>query len=97
MRPYQDRPAGAAIDQANASQDQRAHDALAQICLDHDQRSQRVGLNDQKIHVTTGIPIYQRGSPGKLRHFPTELPGADFHDKGTVAQSVATTQSDASC
>jgi hypothetical protein len=53
------RPARAGLDQRHAAQDQRAHDALAEVGLGDDQRAQLLGRHDQRLDVFVGVAIDQ--------------------------------------
>ena len=70
-----DRPAGAAFQQPDAAQDQRPHDALAEIGLLHHQVAQPVRGNDEAFDRLEGLGIDQRRAGGKLRQLAHELPG----------------------
>ena len=52
---------GAGLDQADAAQDQRAHDALAKIGLGDQQRAQPLGRNGHRLDVG------QRGRVDEVR------------------------------
>ena len=66
-----DRSAGAALEQSDAAQDQRAHDALAELGLGDEQRAQLLGRNDQRLDRLRSMRVDQcraRRQRGKLAH-----------------------------
>ena len=65
-RADQHRAAGAALDQADPAQDQRAHDAFAEIGLGHQQRAQLIRRNQQRFDIALGMAVDQRDAAGKL-------------------------------
>ncbi len=70
-----DRSAGAGLEQADAAQDQRAHDPLAEIGFRDQQRAEPVRRNDQRLHRLLGGGVDQRRPAGHLRQFAHELAG----------------------
>ncbi len=90
-----DRAAGILFDQADAAQDQRAHDALAQVGVRDEQRAQRVGRYHQHFDVALGHAVAQRRAAGQLRHFAAELAALMGGDVGGVAQPVVAADDDA--
>ena len=76
-----DRPAGAALEQADAAQDQRAHDPLAEFGLLDQQIAQPRRRNDQRfdgLHCATAVD--QRGPAGQLRQLAHEGAGPVGYD-----------------
>ena len=63
-RPDQHRAAGAGLDQVDPAQDQRAHDALAEIGFGNQQRPQSLRRNQQRLDVAFGTAIDQRDAAG---------------------------------
>src|SRR5471032_1263234 len=94
-RPDQHRPAGIDVDQRHAAQDQRAHDALAQLGLGHQQRAQRFGRHHQHLDGADGLAVAQRRPARQLRHLAAELAGAVLGDRRGVAQAVVAADRDA--
>ena len=66
-------PAGAGLQQADAAQDQRAHDPLAQFGFRNQQRAQPVRRNDQRLYRLLRDGVHQRRPAGQLRQFAHEL------------------------
>ncbi len=69
-----DRPAGAGLDEPDAAQDERAHDALAELGLGDEQRAQSLRRNQQRLDVAPGVGIDERGTAGQLGEFAHERP-----------------------
>ena len=67
------RAAAAALDQADAAQDQRAHDPLAKLGLGDQQRAQPVGRDDERLdRRVSAIASTSDRPPGKLRQLAHE-------------------------
>ena len=79
-RADQHRPADAALDQADAAQDQRAHDALAEIGFGDQQRAQFVRRDQQRLDIALGMAVDQRDAAGELADLGQKLPGALVDD-----------------
>ena len=88
-RADQDRAARAGLDQADAAQDQRAHDALAELRLGHQQAAQRLGLDHQRLDVAFGVAVDQGGASGQRADLGQELAGTLIDDGRDVAEAVA--------
>ncbi len=69
------RPAGPGLDQADAAQDQGAHDALAELGLGDEQRPQPLGRDDQGFHRALRVGIDQRRPARQLRQLAHERAG----------------------
>ena len=70
------RPAGAGLQQADAAQDQRAHDALAELGLLHQQVAQPIG---RTTTLSTGASATASTSAGRAESCassPTNCPGS---------------------
>ncbi|MHC2773059.1 hypothetical protein ACVIM7_002526 [Bradyrhizobium liaoningense] len=52
--------AGAALDQIDPAQDQRPHDALAELGLGDQQRAQPVRRQQQRLDIALGAAVDQR-------------------------------------
>ena len=74
-RPDQHRTADAGLDQTDAAQDQRAHDALAKIGFGDQQRAQPFRRDQQRLDVALGMPVDQRDAAGELADFGEKLAG----------------------
>ena len=72
-RPDQHRAADTALDQADAAQDQRAHDALAEIGLRHQQRAQFLRRYQQRLDVAFGMAVDQGDPAGELADLGQKL------------------------
>ena len=81
--------ADAALDQADSAQDQRAHDALAEIGFGDQQRAQLVRRNQQRLDVTLGAAVDQRDAAGKLADFGEKLSRPLVDDRRDMAEAVA--------
>ena len=88
-RPDQHRSADAALNQTDAAQDQRAHDALAEIGFRHQQGAQPVRRDQQRLDVTLGAAVDQRDTAGQLADFGDKLPRSLLDDRRDVAETVA--------
>ena len=73
LRPDQYRAADAALDQADPAQDQRAHDALAEISLRDQQRPQLVRRDQERLDIALGMAVDQRDASGQLPDLGEEL------------------------
>jgi len=85
----EDRTAGAGFDQGHAPQDQRAHDALAQVGLGDDQRAQLLRWNQQHLDVVERLAVDERRAPGQLADLGEELPRPLLHDRHDAPHAVA--------
>jgi len=74
------RPARAGFQQADAAQDQRPHDVLAELGLPHQDIAQPVGGNDERLDRLHGHGIHQRGTGGELCQLASELSRPVRHD-----------------
>ncbi len=74
-RADQHRAADAALDQADPAQDQRAHDALAELGLGDQQRAQFLRRDQQRLDVALGMAVDQRDAAGELADLGQKLPG----------------------
>ena len=68
-------PPAPGLQQADAAQDQRAHDALAQLGLRHQQRAQAFRRDDQGFHRALRVGIDQRRPARQLRQLAHERAG----------------------
>jgi hypothetical protein len=83
------RAADAALDQADPAQDQRAHDALAEIGFRDQQRAQFVGGNQQRFDIALGVAVDQRDAAGELADLGQELTRALIDHRRDMAKAVA--------
>ena len=69
------RTSEADLDQRHATQDERAQDALAELGLGDEQRPQRLGRNDDRLHVTdrSGVDHAQVRPSGELTDLGHDL------------------------
>ncbi len=88
-RADQHRAADAALDQADPAQDQRAHDALAEIGLGDQQRAQLLRRNQQRFDVALGMAVDQRDAAGELADLGQKLPRPLVDDRRDMAEAVA--------
>src|SRR5487761_1899685 len=88
-RPDQHRSAGAALDQIDAAQDQRAHDALAEISFGDQKRTQSLRRNQQRFDVAFGVAIDQRDAAGELTDLGEKLPRPLVDHGRDVAEAIA--------
>ena len=77
------------FEEADAAQDQGAHDPLAELRLRNDQRPQPVRRNDQRFDRLARIGIHQRRSARQLRQFAEECAGALGDNRRLAAGGVA--------
>ncbi len=87
-RTDQHRPAGSAPDQADAAQNERAHDALAEIGLSDHQRAQPFGRDQQRLDVAFGMAVHQRRTRGQLTDLGQELAGPLIDDRRDTAEAI---------
>ena len=85
----QHRAADAALDQADPAQDQRAHDALAELGLGDQQRAQLLRRDQQRLDIALGVAVDQRGAAGQLADLGQELARPLVDDRRDVAEPVA--------
>ena len=69
----QHRAADAALDQADPAQDQRAHDALAEIGFGDQQRPQLLRRDQQRFDIALGMAVDQRDAAGELADLGEKL------------------------
>jgi hypothetical protein len=84
------------LEQPRATQDERAHDPLAQVRFRDDQRAQLFGRHQHGLAIVFGVGIHERMAPRELRDFARELAAALRHDWNAVAHPVALADGDAS-
>ena len=77
----QHRAAGAALDQADPAQDQRAHDALAEFGFGDQQRAQLIRRDQQRLDIALGMAVDQREAAGKLADLGEKLPRPLIDDR----------------
>jgi hypothetical protein len=66
------RPAGAGLEQPDAAQDERAHDALAELGLGHQQGAQPLGRDDEDVERLARMGVDQRRPARELRKLAHE-------------------------
>ncbi len=88
-RSDQHRAADAALDQADAAQDQGPHDAFAEIGLRDQQRAQPLRLDQQGLDIALGAAIDQRDPAGKLADFGQKLSRPLVDHRRHMAEPVA--------
>ena len=88
-RTDQHRTADAALDQADPAQDQRAHDALAEIGFGDQQRAQFLRRDQQRLDLAFGMAVDQRDAAGELADFGQELARALIDHRRDMAEAVA--------
>ncbi len=69
-------PPAPSLEQADAAQDERAHDALAELGFGNEQRPQPVRRDNDTAHRLERGRIRKRRPPGHLRQFAEELAGS---------------------
>ena len=93
-RSDQHRPAGAGFDQRDPAQDQRAHDAFAQVRFGDDEGAQLFGCYEQRLDVFFRIRIHEPGLSGELSHFTRKIARSQTCDRNHVAQAVTLADGD---
>ena len=88
-RPDQHRAADAALDQADPAQDQRAHDALAEIGFGDQKRAQLFRRYQQRLDVALGMAVDQRDAARELADFGEELARPLVDDRRDVSEAIA--------
>ena len=88
-RPDQHRAADAALDHADPAQDQRAHDALAEIGFGNQQRAQSLRRNQERLDVALGVAVDQRGAAGELTDFGEKLTRSLVDHRRDVTEAIA--------
>ncbi|MEJ0041746.1 MAG: hypothetical protein WDM81_05835 [Rhizomicrobium sp.] len=83
------RTAGAGLQEADAPQDERAHDALAQFRLLDQKIAQALRADDDRLDRGECGGVDQRRLAGKLRQLAHEAAGAVGDDELFAAQRVA--------
>ena len=78
----------------DATQDQRPHDAFAQLRLGDHQGAQAVGRHDQGFDLAFGADVDQRRLARKLCEFGREFSRPHFDDRRYVAKSIVTQNDD---
>ena len=85
----QHRAADAALDQVDPAQDQRAHDALAEIGFGDQQRPQLLRRDQQRLDIALGMAVDQRDAAGELADLGEKLTRPLIDDRRDVAEPVA--------
>ena len=88
-RPDQYRSADTGLDQAHPAQDQRAHDALAEIGFGDQQCSQPVRRNQERFDVAFGVAVDQRDAPRELADFGEKLTRPLIDDRRDTTETIA--------
>src|SRR5262245_50806681 len=86
-RTDQDRPTRAGVHEAEAPQNQRAHDPLADLGLRDDERSKLFRRNDKRLHVGDRVRIDQRRLARQLADLGGEIPGPELDDRADTAET----------
>ena len=73
------------FEQANAAQDQRAHDPLSEIRFGYQQRPEPVRRDKQGLHGTSRVGVDQRRPSHQLRQFTHERAGMVGNDQLTAS------------
>ncbi len=81
--------ARAGFDQPDAAQDQRAHDAFAEVRLGDDQRAQLLGRHQQRLDVLVGVRVDERGPPESWATSPRNARAAALTIGVDAAQAIA--------
>jgi hypothetical protein len=81
--------AGTSLDRGDATQDQCAHDPFAEFGLFDHQGAQVFGRDEQRFHVVDRVDVDERWLSGQLPYFGDELTGSLLHDRGAVAEGIA--------
>ena len=81
--------ADAALDQADPAQDQRAHDALAEIGFGDQQRAQFLRRDQQRLDLAFGMAVDQRDAAGELADLGQELARPLIDHRRDMAEPVA--------
>ncbi len=87
--PDQHRAADPALDQADPAQDQRAHDALAEIGFGDQQRAQSLRRNQERLDITLGMAVDQSDAAGELADLGEKLPRALIDHRRDVTEAIA--------
>jgi hypothetical protein len=87
-RADQDRAARLIADQLHATEDERAHQALAQFGLGHDRGAQAFGVQHKGLQFAHGDAVGQRRPAGQLRHFAGELAGPVLDHLDALAERI---------
>ena len=88
-RADQHRAARAFLDQGDTAQDQRAHDALAEIGLGNQQRAQSLRRNQQRLDSAVGMTVDQRDAAGELADLGQKLSRSLIDDRRDAPKAVA--------
>ena len=76
-----DRAAGAGFEQADAAQDQRAHDPFAELGFRNQQRAEPVRRNDQACTGSRAMASTSAGRPASCASSPMNWPGPSRDDQ----------------
>ena len=90
----QDRPGGLAFDEIDTTQDQCAHDALAQVGLGHHEGPHALRGHDQRLHIALGPDVHRRGQPRQLRQLGGKFTCLHFGDRRYAAETIVLRQGD---
>ena len=69
------------LEQADAAQDQRAHDALAQLRFRHEEIAKLMRADHQGFDVAASDPVHERRAAGELGQLTHERPGTVDDDR----------------
>jgi len=81
-------PADAGLEEANATQDERSHDALSEVRLRDEDVAQPVRRNDDRLDRLRGARVHQRRAARQLRELAHERAGRMGDDGLAVSQHV---------
>jgi hypothetical protein len=87
-RADEDRAAGAVLDQGDPAQDERAHDAFADLGFGDDEAAQPLGGNEKRLDVGLCARVDERGAARQLSDFGKELARSLLDDRDHMAQAV---------
>ena len=87
-RPDQERTRDAALEQSDAAQDQRAHDALAELGFRDEDVAQSRRWHDQRLDRLRRARVYERRPTGELVQLGDEPAGAMGDDGLLVPERV---------
>src|SRR3954447_26438552 len=87
--PNQYGAADASLDQVYPAQDQRAHDAFAEIGFGDQKRAQTFRRDQKRFDIAFSMAIDQRDAARELPDFGEELPRPLIDDGGDVTEAIA--------
>ena len=87
-RADQDGTPGAGLDQADAAQDERPHDPLAEFGLGDQHGPQPIGGDEERLDGADGTSVHEGGAPRQLTHLGKEPAEPQLDDREDMPETL---------